>query len=147
MKLTRQSIVGTILLMFLLTFFVRAETVIKSGFVLETFSLTSVGTSATGSEETLALAGYSDGIIKNIGIASDSTNYKISIYDKTGASADSINELAVYSAINLTVSDDGLNLFFANNDTVVASKLYAVIINSDATTATGTTTLNIGLEN
>lgn len=123
-----------------------AETVVKPDFIIEKFTLSSVAASGTGSEETLNLSGYSKGIIKNLRIASSSTNYKISIRNKTGASADTINEILVYSAINKDTSDDTLSLFFENQDTTVVSKLYAIITNSDGTNATGSLSLEIGIE-
>jgi len=109
------------------------------------YTLTSVALSSQGSEEILdAIEGK--GRIIAVKATSLSTDFDLSIRDKTGASGSTNNEIFAVNAINLNYDEADMNVYYRNADTTYANKLYVVIKNDDGSNATGPIALELFVE-
>jgi len=77
------------------------------------------------------------GILKNVFVSCDSTDFTLSIMSKLDNTSDSIEEIFRCENINLKISYDDLNQGWINNDTPRAGTLYAVVVNEDLQNPTG----------
>ncbi len=111
------------------------------------FTLTSVDASDTGLEE--ELAGLpKQGMIKGINCSCASTDFDLSIRNKTGVSADTNNEIFQTEGENLHYNETEATLVvpYVNRDTTQKGSLYAIVKNDDAVNATGDITLELTVE-
>ncbi|OPY03576.1 MAG: hypothetical protein A4E60_00241 [Syntrophorhabdus sp. PtaB.Bin047] len=113
--------------------------------ILYKFSLTSVGTSATGAEQKLS-GMATKGTIKQIRAYSSSDDFDISIRNKTGVSAGTINEILAIEGIDNRYDTYGLDINYRNADAAIEGSLYAVVKNDDSSHATGTIYLELYVE-
>ena len=113
--------------------------------ILYKFSLTSVGTSATGAEQKLSGIA-SQGTIKQVRAYSASEDFDVSIRNKTGVSAGTINEIFSVQGINKKYDTYGFDINYRNADTVKETSLYAVVKNDDSAHATGTVYVELFVE-
>lgn len=84
-----------------------------------------------------------NGILRNLAISCDSTDFDVSIRTKSNGLQDSVDEIYRATDINKYRSDDNLHVGWVNNDPTNTSKLYVVITNNDLVRATGTVTLKL----
>jgi hypothetical protein len=84
-----------------------------------------------------------NGILRNVAVSCDSTDFDLSLRTKSNGQQDSVDE--VYRAIDISKyrSDDDLHVGWVNNDPTNTSKLYAVITNNDLARATGAVNIRI----
>lgn len=109
------------------------------------YTMTSVALSSTGSEETLANL-PSVGIIKQIKASCASTDFDLSIKNKSGGSADTVNEIFRCETNNKHYDESDLNINYKNADTTLTTSLYAKVKNDDGSNATGSISLEIFVE-
>lgn len=109
------------------------------------YELANVGTSATGSEEELADIA-AQGRIKQIRCACNSTDFDLQIFNKTGGTVNTINEIFKTETENLLYDEYGLDVNYRNADTTFGGSLYAKVKNDDGGNATGTIYLEIYVE-
>ncbi len=110
---------------------------------LHQFTLTSVPLSQTGSEE--EITGLPKvGTIKQVKITSPlSTDFDVTIFNKTGASANTNNVVLKIEGINLHYDETDLDISFRNADTTVKGSLYCIVKNDDGGNATGAITVEL----
>jgi hypothetical protein len=109
------------------------------------YTIPTVGTSATGDEQTLANF-PAKGIIKQVKVTSASTDFDLSLKDKAAGVAGSNNEIFQVTGINLHYDESGLEVNFRNADTALTRAIYAKIKNDDGGNATGSTLLELFVE-
>ncbi len=78
-----------------------------------------------------------NGILRNVAISCDSTDFDLSLFSKSNGQANTIDE--IYKIVNVSKYsfDDEIRSGWVNNDPVNTAKLYAVIVNSDLVRPTG----------
>lgn len=109
------------------------------------YTLSNVGISDTGSEEILSRI-EGKGRIIQVKTTGASTDFDLSIRNKTGASAGSNNEIFQVTGINLHYDESGMDVHYANADTTYVNKLYTVVKNDDGGNATGPIALELFVE-
>jgi len=77
------------------------------------------------------------GILKNVAVSCDSTDFSLSLRTKLDSTSSTIDEIFKCENVNLNVSYDDLNQGWINNDNPRAGTLYAVVVNEDLQHNTG----------
>ncbi len=111
------------------------------------FSLPSVGAGLTGAQQ--EMEGLPKvGTIKGINCACASLDFDLSIRDKTGVSADTVNEIfkTVGENKHYLETEATLSVPYANMDATQKGSLYAIVKNDDGVNATGSITLELTIE-
>ena len=115
--------------------------------LIQEFTLASVAKDSTGGGplDFLEEVGQEvfNGILRNVSIACDSTDFDVSIRTKSNAQADSVDEIYRVTDISKYRSDDDLYQAWVNDDPTNTSKLYLVLVNNDLVRATGSITVKI----
>ena len=110
------------------------------------FTLASVPLSQTGSEEEITAIPMM-GTIKQVKIASPtSTDFDVTIFNKTGASANTNNVVLKIEGINLHYDEAELDITYRNADTTIESSLYCIVKNDDGGNATGAITVELFID-
>jgi len=118
--------------------------------LIQDFSLGSIAADSTGGGplDFNSVAGQNvfNGILRNVAIACDSTDFDVSIRTKSNGQPDSIDEIYKVTDISKYRSDDDLYVGWVNNDPTNTSKLYVVITNNDLVRATGTVSVKLTVD-
>lgn len=118
--------------------------------LIQNFTLGSVAADNTGGGPldfyTVAEQNVFNGILRNVAVASDSTDFDVSIRTKSNGQADSVDEIYKAIDINKYRSDDDLHVGWVNNDPTNTSKLYVVVTNNDLVRATGTVNIRVTVD-
>ena len=93
-----------------------------------------VGKLAVTDSGNVFLASVAQGRLTGIRVTSLSTDFNISLRTKTGVTLPSVSEIYQVSNINTTWAEYGLQILFANEDTVQLNGLYLVVTNNVGTT-------------
>ncbi len=108
------------------------------------FTLSSVGTNSTGSEETLELAddgqiAFFSGILTGVNVACQSENFNVSIRSAARTFPNSLNEIYRYEGADskFEVDENDVSVAWISGDTPRAGKLYMIVTNADGSNATG----------
>lgn len=117
---------------------------------LQEFTFSSIAADSTGGGELDFASATSqnihNGILRGVSVACDSTDFDVSLRTKSNAQADTVDEVFRVTDINKYRSDDNLLQGWVNNDPVLESRLYLVLVNNDLARATGTVTIKIVMD-
>lgn len=91
----------------------------------------------TGSAEEIAVQKAHAGILRNVDISCDSTDFNLTLRNKRDSTANSIDEIYKYTGGNLRVVVDDLYKAWVNNDNPKTGTLYATVVNKDLQNPTG----------
>lgn len=115
--------------------------------VIQNFTLGSVAADSTGGGpldfETVANQKVFNGILRNVAVACDSTDFDVSLRSKSNGQEDSVDEIYRATGINKYRSDDDLYQGWVNGDSPIASNLYLVLTNNDLGNSTGEVIIKI----
>jgi two-component SAPR family response regulator len=117
---------------------------------IQEFTLGTVAADSTGGGpldfESVAGQNIFNGILRNLSVSCDSTDYDISLRTKSNGQEDTIDEIYRAVDINKYRFDDDLHVGWVNSDPTNTSKLYAVITNNDLARATGAVRINLTMD-
>jgi len=91
------------------------------------------------------LDGFNDGIIDCWNMASDSTDFTISLFSEDGSDVDTIKERIRVENVNLAAGFTNLGMFFRNTDEPTQNKIYAKVVNDDVARPTGIINWSMGI--
>jgi hypothetical protein len=80
---------------------------------------------------------FHSGILQSFSISCDSTNFDVSIRNKSNGLPNTPSEIYNVTGVNLYRADAGLGVAWRNSDSPLSGKMYLVLTNNDGANATG----------